>query len=368
MKTIVCLGLALAAAAAQAEEPLVFHQYAITPLGAGTGFRAYINGSGAIAATQHSPDRAFVWTSSGQRSYLDIPIAGEPEVSGINDAGTVVGQVGYLDGTSWSARAYIANTNGTYVDVGAAFPRYSLAHYVNNNGTAVGEFGTITGPENAFIYKNGTLTTVGAESPEYGIDFHAINDNGSIAGVRRGFGTGVFTAFTYQDGQFTYLPGLGGTVDSVHDIDSAGTVVGGSNFSGDWGGHAVMWRDGEVIDLTPRFGYSTIAFGLNDLGQVVGTGSGPGWIWTAGRAAQLNQLIDPASGWNIDSAFDINDAGQIVAHGCNAMLTECGVLLLDPLGLVPDPPPVPEPSTGLLLLAGLGVLFGKHYRTRPLKA
>ena len=57
----------------------------------------------------------------------------------------------------------------------------------------------------------------------------------------------------------------------------------------------------------------------------------------------LNSLIDPLSGWQIEDARDINDAGQIAAFGCN--VSTCHALLLTP---------VPEPQTWAMLVAGLG--------------
>ncbi|HEX8403768.1 MAG TPA: hypothetical protein VF670_04070, partial [Duganella sp.] len=49
----------------------------------------------------------------------------------------------------------------------------------------------------------------------------------------------------------------------------------------------------------------------------------------------LNSLIDPASGWTIPEAWDINNRGQIVAFGCR---TEgCTTLLLTPAGGAAEP-------------------------------
>ena len=68
----------------------------------------------------------------------------------------------------------------------------------------------------------------------------------------------------------------------------------------------------------------------------------------------LNDLIDPQSGWVISDAADINNAGQIAATGCNT-LGICNALLLSP---------VPEPEIYLMMLAGLGLLGMK---VRPWK-
>lgn len=61
--------------------------------------------------------------------------------------------------------------------------------------------------------------------------------------------------------------------------------------------------------------------------------------------ADLNTLIDPASGWTLFDARDINDAGQIVGTGTISG-TQHAFLLT----------PVPEPETYAMLLAGLAVI------------
>ena len=97
--------------------------------------------------------------------------------------------------------------------------------------------------------------------------------------------------------------------------------------------------------------YSTAA-GVNDLGQVVGgsdidaAGDGAAFIYTqAGGMQNLNDLIDPSSGWNLDGgAIAINDAGQIVGAGINPQ-GEFHAFLLTPV--------VPEPCSFSLLCGAI---------------
>jgi len=62
----------------------------------------------------------------------------------------------------------------------------------------------------------------------------------------------------------------------------------------------------------------------------------------AGNNIDLNTLIDPASGWTLLEARDINNSGWIVGHGFNPQGEYHAFLL------------VPEPTTFGLL--GLGTL------------
>jgi len=71
-------------------------------------------------------------------------------------------------------------------------------------------------------------------------------------------------------------------------------------------------------------------------------------LYENGAMVDLDGLVDPASGWTIESAFAINDLQQIAAYGCNRGL--CQALLLDPVS------PVPEPRTDAMMLAGLALL------------
>ena len=57
---------------------------------------------------------------------------------------------------------------------------------------------------------------------------------------------------------------------------------------------------------------------------------GHGFVYSDGVMRDLNSLIDPASGWTIQNAWDINDRRQILAFGCRA--GDCTALLLSPAG------------------------------------
>jgi hypothetical protein len=62
----------------------------------------------------------------------------------------------------------------------------------------------------------------------------------------------------------------------------------------------------------------------------------------AGNNIDLNTLIDPASGWDLMYAYDINASGWIVGEGINPQGEEHAFLL------------VPEPATfALISLSGL---------------
>src|SRR5207245_6340337 len=73
------------------------------------------------------------------------------------------------------------------IDLGALAPiagQDSVAAGINDSGQVVGTWGT-NNPEHAFLYSNGTITTLPAPSfvGSFGCQGRAINNNGQIAGV-----------------------------------------------------------------------------------------------------------------------------------------------------------------------------------------
>jgi hypothetical protein len=68
----------------------------------------------------------------------------------------------------------------------------------------------------------------------------------------------------------------------------------------------------------------------------------------------LNGLIDPASGWTLAAARDINDSGWIVGTG--TLNGQARAFLLTP---------VPEPSSLALLGAAAGGAMSSARRRRP---
>jgi probable HAF family extracellular repeat protein len=111
------------------------------------------------------------------------------------------------------------------------------------------------------------------------------------------------------------LPTLGGSATVAYDINDAGQVVGLSYTAGDDAYHAFLWTPGQGIqDLGTLGGSTSIASAINEAGQVVGesaTASGRrAFLWTPGQGMQdLGTL-----GGVYSVATDINDAGQVVGY------------------------------------------------------
>lgn len=176
------------------------------------------------------------------------------------------------------------------------------ANDLNNQGWVVGASGNGTGGDrHAHLWREGSMTTLPMR------EAYAINDNGMIAGV----------------------------TDSLQPV---------------------VLKDGQLVPI-PIQGifYSDLA--INNSGLVIGTGSPDGvfsrpFLWSEGDGTtDLNNLIDPASGWVLREVRGINDQGQIIGWG--EFNGQQLVFRLDP---------VPEPGTWALL--GLGFISAWLIRRR----
>ena len=85
-------------------------------------------------------------------------------------------------------------------------------------------------------------------------------------------------------------------------------------------------------------GKSSYALGINGKGQIVGYADNPkptnadldgelAVIWTNGKIAALDDQLIDGTGWFIQGANAINDAGQIAAYGYDQKTGYAGVLL-----------------------------------------
>ena len=123
-----------------------------------------------------------------------------------------------------------------------------------------------------------------------------------------------------------------------------------------------------MTDLGPVFAIKAI----NDAGEIVGNGKTSPMIWVNGKATDLNTLLPANSGWDLLSANDINDDGQIVGIG-RYKGTEEAYLLTPQSGSVAVAGKtsiaiagvlVPEPATFCLLILSAGMIATR----RPCRA
>lgn len=209
------------------------------------------------------------------------------------------------------------------------------------------------------FFNDGTVIDLSTFAPSYspsGTTAVAINNLNQVTG-----NTGYFQSFLWsQETGFTLInaPGPGG-YSSASDINNLGQVVGSAGapdagFEGyAWSLNGPDFNIGLLPDIVPGLG-GTFAKGINDQSQVVGyEGSSStleyrAILYEEGTLYDLNNLIPANSGWTLETAFDINNQGQIVGTGVfNGQEQD---FLLSPISGT-DPEPIPEPSTTLATLA-----------------
>jgi len=157
------------------------------------------------------------------------------------------------------------------------------------------------------------LGTLGGPSAQA----EGINDAGEIVGGAIN-AESRSRAFLYKDGAMTDLGTLGGLHSLAYALNGTGMVVGRAQTSyANY--HAVLWLNGAPTDLTPSSN-TAYAAGVNGLGQIVGTNNGAkGFLW---QNSVLTELGDFGGGCS--TAYDIDDAGQIVGAACNTEVNRSG--------------------------------------------
>jgi hypothetical protein len=320
--------------------------------------------------------------ASAQTTYTIAEVGGDGcAATGINDYSDVAGQCNGV-ATVWQ--------NGVEISLGR-LPKgtYSAAQSSNAAGVAVGNSDDGDGRPLAVMYRNGAVINIdsGANNA-YGI---RINDSGVIAGnFLKGFGgcdnwtAAVWTEDPKKPGRFRrtdlqpYPSGDAAARCENATAANAGIQVVGWVQSSVFGQMGAFWDNDATHTLSllqPYPGdWTSIALGVNDLGQAVGEshppfGSRPvvwgndgartpvalpllpgdnygvatainnhgdilGWsayavpdtwnvspsrpvVWRAGGVFELTSVLDPAtgSGWTITAIFAINNLGQIVGIG-----------------------------------------------------
>lgn len=164
---------------------------------------------------------------------------------------------------------------------------------------------------------------------------YAINGRAQVAGVLSGHAF-LFDGVLHDLGT---LSPLSYAQSEAHGINDAGTVVGWTA-SADYFTHAFVYANGRMTDIGTLGGINSYASGINNLGQVVGFsytnnfGTDHAFLYEQGQLLDLNNLLDPAVApyWYLAGATAINDAGQIVGSGQGPGGT--GGFLLTP---VPEP-------------------------------
>ncbi|WP_165249301.1 DUF3466 family protein [Paludisphaera soli] len=221
----------------------------------------------------------------------------------LNDSGQVVGRSNLGDGSVHAFRS----SGGTMQDLGA-LPGggSSYATAINNAGDVVGY--SAVGP------------SANLSAPSYwnGARFWETLDQPDGSAVSREATT---HAVLFRDGQVVDLGTLGGGSSYASGINDAGLIVGTAETASGQS-RAFAYQDGKMTDLgvltgTPpsiigRDGEST-ALDVDDLGRIVGSANGRAFLYQDGKMADLNDFVTLPPHTTLVAAYSINNLGQIMA-------------------------------------------------------
>jgi probable HAF family extracellular repeat protein len=159
-----------------------------------------------------------------------------------------------------------------------------------------------------------------------------INESGQISGFaytndtpNPSTGLPTMDPFLWQNGKMIDLGSFGGVFGFPNGINSHGQVIGGSSVASNPGAcnfentnpgcDPFLWDHGELIDLstTSAGGSPQSAFWINDAGEIVGGGTFPSaifdaYLWRKGVATDLGKL----QGDCFSEAYAINAQSQVI--------------------------------------------------------
>jgi probable HAF family extracellular repeat protein len=277
-----------------------------------TGY-SFIAGGGVVS-------HAFLY-SAGHMADLGTLGGNVGEGNGINSSGQIAG---YATNAKPAYRAFLYS-DSTMSDLGDLGGGAAVAYALNDAGEVVGASWLADGEVHPFLYSNGQmidLGTLGAHTAGWWNSAQGINNSGEITGTSYD-AAGNFLAFVYRNGQMHALGTLGGQWSQAYAINDSGRVTGIAYTQNNLTAHAFVTTSAKMKDLgVIDGGPASWGFGINSHGVVVGqsdcTSCSAGYaafVYRNGKMLDLNTLIQPGSGWILEQANSINDAGEIVGYG-----------------------------------------------------
>ncbi len=293
------------------------------------------------------------------------------DARGINEKGEVVGVAKNSAGTE---RAFLW-VNGVMTDLGTLGGNASIATAISQDGDVVGsaqdaggdyratQFSRVAAPFNSDISPNATsngsatcnndrgggeaagfvdvvnpnpgqqplvrafrqpgfvplipvlmATLGGSENRAFGI-----NESGDIVGSSLIAGDAARKAFVFTGGNMINIGDLGGTNSEARDINNSGRIVGWSSIPG--GAERAFVRFNGTNTSLGSLGGNSYAHAINDSGDIVGVsltggaGTEAAFLYRNATMVNLNTMLPPNSGWNLQYANGINERGQIIGYG-----------------------------------------------------
>jgi len=312
----------------------------------------------------------FVWqTGSGMRDLGDrVYVDCWSEAYSINATGQIVGS----RGEGYGGSAFMWSAGGGM----QAIPGMYCAYDVNDSGLAAGIYlddyrQACVGNPTAGAVSLGGMWGV---TPKWS-EACSINNGGQVVGTAY-FQTGNDEGCFSWWGAFIWdaAAGMSPVAEDAwgYGVNDSGQVV-GMVLNGVSQYEAFLWESEpglRMLGTLQNRSYSE-ARAINGLGQIVGTSGNRdpltgtisehrAFLWTESDGmGDLNELVDySGDGWVLEYARDINNSGQIVGYGKNPSGQMEAFFLT----------PVPEPSSLLALVCGLGGIGGMVWRRRVVGA
>jgi probable HAF family extracellular repeat protein len=230
----------------------------------------------------------------------------------VNNSGEIVGTLKASSSTSATAYLY----NGTVHDIPTISSTYpsGVALALNASGEAVGGDDNVLGKNNiiehAFLY-DGTTHDLGTLTGDNASFAGGINKSGNVIGW-----SGVAPTPT------STLPSPGLNAEFA-TIGSGLSGISAMFFSaGLQTGHAFFYNGAtkQMVDLGTLGGAFSLATGINDSNDIVGTamtsaGNYDAFVDDGTVMVDLNTLLPADSGWQLITASNINNRGDIAGLG-----------------------------------------------------
>jgi probable HAF family extracellular repeat protein len=227
---------------------------------------------------------AFVTDRRGRVTAFDVPGGSSPFPQGINDRGDIAGI--YLD-SDLVQTGFLRDRKGKVTTIDLS-PIGTKARDVNDRGEVVGIYGEPADNELGYVVRgylrnrDGKVSTIAvrgaSETSPYAIDDRGrivgtYFDAGITVGADGSYPAGSLHGFIRDEGRVTRLDVRGAVATVAYDVNDRGQVVGGY-IDARGRQHGFLYEKGRYTTIdAPRpldpFAMGSIATGINDRGEVV---------------------------------------------------------------------------------------------------